>query len=381
MMRRVDPDAVTDEHGRSPPCAASSTGPRPTGERTMTVDRRPRGHRPARRHLGPGRAPRPVRPAAARRRPVFWHPEPDDTGFWAVTKHADVRGRQPRLRPPSPRARRHVHPHPGRGGAGPAPPHDPQHGPAEAQPVPAPRVPGLHAPDDRRSWSRRSSAGPPRSSTTSCEKGEVRVRRGDRRPGPGADDLRDDRPRARGVAPDVRDLATSSSAPATIPTTRSPGSPRPPPMEIYALCDAVAADRRANPRDDIMTALVQGRGRRRAPRRRRAQPLLRHPGGGRQRDHPQPHQPLDAGPHRPPRPGPAAAGRPVAVGHRGRRDAPLGQLDPQLPPHRHPRHRAAGRADQRGRQGRHLLRVGQPRRGRVRRPAHASTSAAPPTTT
>ena len=21
---------------------------------------------------------------------MFWHPEPDDTGFWAVTKHADV---------------------------------------------------------------------------------------------------------------------------------------------------------------------------------------------------------------------------------------------------------------------------------------------------
>src|SRR3546814_12163233 len=28
-------------------------------------------------------------------------------------------------------------------------------------------------------------------------------------------------------------------------------------MEICALCDAVAADRRQNPRDDIMTALVQ----------------------------------------------------------------------------------------------------------------------------
>jgi cholest-4-en-3-one 26-monooxygenase len=28
-------------------------------------------------------------------------------------------------------------------------------------------------------------------------------------------------------------------------------------MEVYALCDEVAADRRANPRDDIMTALVQ----------------------------------------------------------------------------------------------------------------------------
>ncbi len=28
-------------------------------------------------------------------------------------------------------------------------------------------------------------------------------------------------------------------------------------MEVYALCDAVAADRRANPRDDLMTALVE----------------------------------------------------------------------------------------------------------------------------
>jgi len=25
-----------------------------------------------------------------REAPVFWHPEPDDTGFWAVTRHADV---------------------------------------------------------------------------------------------------------------------------------------------------------------------------------------------------------------------------------------------------------------------------------------------------
>ena len=28
-------------------------------------------------------------------------------------------------------------------------------------------------------------------------------------------------------------------------------------MEVFALCEAVAADRRVNPRDDIMTALVQ----------------------------------------------------------------------------------------------------------------------------
>src|SRR3546814_286718 len=36
-----------------------------------------------------------------------------------------------------------------------------------------------------------------------------------------------------------------------------PGGPEAAAMEIYALCDAVAADRRQNPRDDIMTALVQ----------------------------------------------------------------------------------------------------------------------------
>jgi cholest-4-en-3-one 26-monooxygenase len=35
-----------------------------------------------------------------------------------------------------------------------------------------------------------------------------------------------------------------------------PGGPEAGAMEIYALCDAVAADRRKHPRDDIMTALV-----------------------------------------------------------------------------------------------------------------------------
>jgi cholest-4-en-3-one 26-monooxygenase len=36
-----------------------------------------------------------------------------------------------------------------------------------------------------------------------------------------------------------------------------PGGPGAAAMEVYMLCDEVAADRRANPRDDIMTALVQ----------------------------------------------------------------------------------------------------------------------------
>ena len=50
--------------------------------------------------------------------PVFWHPEPDDTGFWALTKHADVRAASHDQRHLLLRARGHLHPHPGRGGAG-----------------------------------------------------------------------------------------------------------------------------------------------------------------------------------------------------------------------------------------------------------------------
>ena len=47
-------------------------------------------------------------------------------------------------------------------------------------------------------------------------------------------------------------------------------------MEIYVLCDAVAADRRINPRDDIMTALVQAEIDGERLDDARAQPVLRH---------------------------------------------------------------------------------------------------------
>ncbi len=36
------------------------------------------------------RVPHPEFARLRRDRPVFWHPEPDDTGFWAITKHDDV---------------------------------------------------------------------------------------------------------------------------------------------------------------------------------------------------------------------------------------------------------------------------------------------------
>ena len=47
-------------------------------------------HRPAGRHLGPG-VPHDQFDRLRREAPVYRHPEPDGPGFWAVTKHADVR--------------------------------------------------------------------------------------------------------------------------------------------------------------------------------------------------------------------------------------------------------------------------------------------------
>ncbi len=65
---------------------------------------------------------------------------------------------------------------------------------------------------------------------------------------------------------------------------------------------------------------------------------------------------------------------------RGRGDAPLGRVDPQLPPHGHARHRDPRRPDQGRRQGGDVLRVRQPRRrgvrgpDDVRHPPHARTT-------
>ena len=70
---------------------------------------------------------------------------------------------------------------------------------------------------------------------------------------------------------------------------------------------------------------------------------------------------------------PGAAGRgarrPVAAPGRGRGDPALREPAALLPAHRHRRHRAARHDDRRGRQGAHVLHVGEPRRGRLRRPA------------
>jgi len=130
-------------------------------------------------------------------------------------------------------------------------------------------------------------------------------------------------------------------------------------MEVYALCDQMAAARRADPRDDIMTALVN------------AEVDGEHLDDGElnmffvtlivagNETTREPDQPRDARVHRQPGRGRAVASRRIAVADCGGGDAPLRHVDPQLPPYRDDRHRAARRADQGRRQGGHVLRGGQ----------------------
>ena len=73
----------------------------------------------------------------------------------------------------------------------------------------------------------------------------------------------------------------------------------------------------------------------------------------------------------------AAAGAARADPGRGRGVPALGLAGLPLPPHRHPRRRARRQADQGGRQGRHVVRLRQPRRGRLRAIPTTSTSPAP----
>ncbi len=79
--------------------------------------------------------------------------------------------------------------------------------------------------------------------------------------------------------------------------------------EIFMLCDAVAEDRRTNPRDDLMTALVQARSTASDWTTPSSTSFSSRDRRG-QRDHPEPDQPLPARDGRSPGPGGAAASGP-----------------------------------------------------------------------
>ena len=314
--------------------------------------------------------------------PVYWHPEQDDTGFWAITKHADVRTVS----------------------------HDCATFSSE--------LGGTFIPTRRRGGAARSCAS--RSSTWTrrkhnryrklvskgftprmirmlveeierraavvvdnvCEKGEVEF----------VEEIAAQVPvqmicemigLEKELWPRIFELSNQLIGSRDDPDYQElpGGRPMAAAMEVYMLCDAVAADRRANPRDDIMTALVQAEidGERLddaelnlffitliVAGNETTRNLINHAMLA-LIDHPDQAQRLRDDPSL----WDSAVDEMLRWGssiHNFRRTATT-------------RHRAARRADQGGRQGRPLLRVGQPRRGGVRRPAHASTSAARRTTT
>jgi cholest-4-en-3-one 26-monooxygenase len=188
--------------------------------------------------------------------PVYWHPVPGDTGFWALTKHADVRA-----------VSHDHHTYSSELGGTFIPTSD-----EEALANMRLTILNMDPPKHNR-YRRLVSKGftPRMISALSeeierraavvvdnvCEKGEVEF----------VEEIAAQVPvqmicEMIGLEPEVwprmfeisNQLIGSRDDP---DYQELPGGPQAAAMEIYALCDAVAEDRRQHPRDDIMTALVQ----------------------------------------------------------------------------------------------------------------------------
>ena len=343
-----------------------------------------RRHRPARGHVGARRSPRPVRRAARARRPCTGTSIPNAEGFWAITKHADVKAishdvatfsTEVGSRSSSTRTDGAMEFHRMTLLQMDPPKHNRYRRLVSAGFTPRMITMLIDSIDDARQEHRRARRRPRRD----------RVHDGHRRRAADAGDLRDDRHPRGGPAPRHRAGQPAWSAP-RIPTSSRPRrTASSPSAEIYALCDELAADRRQHPRDDIMSILVHAEvdGDRLTETELNLFFVLLVVAGNETTrnliahamlaliEHPDARAELVAG---------IDDDELWATADRG--DAPLGRVDPQLPPHGHARHRDPRRARSRqGRQGRHVLRVGQPRRGGVRRLDDASTSAARRTTT
>lgn len=191
-----------------------------------------------------------------REAPVFWHPEPDDTGFWAITKHADVRAASHDIATFSTEL------------GGPFIPTQDEEALASIRLT----ILTMDPPNHNRYRRLVSKGFTPRMITMLteeierraavvidevCEKGEVEF----------VEEIAAQVPvqmicEMIGLEPEVwprmfhlsNNLIGSRDDP---DYQELPGGPDAAAMEVYMLCDAVAADRRANPRDDIMTALAQ----------------------------------------------------------------------------------------------------------------------------
>ncbi|MGV3758248.1 MAG: cytochrome P450 [Actinomycetota bacterium] len=190
-----------------------------------------------------------------REAPIHWHPEPGDSGFWAVTKHADVRHISHEWQTFSSEV-----------GSTFIPTQD-----EEAMASLRLTILNMDPPKHHRYRRLVSRGFTPRMIgklteeierraaavvDTVCEKGEAEF----------VEEVAAQVPvqmicEMIGLEPDLwprmfeisNQLIGSRDDP---DYQELPGGPQAAAAEIYALCDAVAADRRENPRDDIMTALV-----------------------------------------------------------------------------------------------------------------------------
>jgi cholest-4-en-3-one 26-monooxygenase len=191
-----------------------------------------------------------------REAPVFWHPEVDDTGFWAVTKHADVRAVSHDTATFSSEVGGTFIPT------------------ADEEALASLRLTILNMDPPKHNRYRRlvSKGFTPRMITALveeierraavivddiCEKGEVEF----------VEEIAAQLPvqmicEMIGLEPDVwprmfelsNDIIGSRDDP---DYQELPGGSMAAAAEVFMMCDAVAADRRQHPRDDIMTALVQ----------------------------------------------------------------------------------------------------------------------------
>lgn len=191
-----------------------------------------------------------------REAPVFWHPEVDDTGFWAVTKHADVRAVSHDCVTFSSEL----------GGTF-IPSQD-----EEAMAQLRLTILNMDPPKHNRYRRLVSKGFTPRMIAALveeierraaavvdavCEKGEVEF----------VEEIAAQVPvqmicemigLEKEVWPRMFEISNQLIGSRDDPDYQElPGGPEAAAMEIYALCDQVAADRRIAPRDDIMTALVQ----------------------------------------------------------------------------------------------------------------------------
>ena len=310
---------------------------------------------------------------AARRAPAS-----TTTGYWAVSKHADVAAVSKNSKDFSSQRERRDHPvrrghdpRPGRA----AEHHADQPGPAGPHQDPPDHQPRVHAAGDRRAARRADRRGRTRSSTTPWPR--VRATSSTRWP-PSCRCRRS--PTCSAYR--WRTGASCSTGPTRCSptTTRSTAAqPDVAAAEILGYAMGMAEDAQGNPRDDIITKLVTATSTGSAlaedefgyfvimlavAGNETTRNAITH-GMNAFFDHPDQWELLQAG----------------APDDDGRRDHPVGHARHGLPAHRPQRRDGRRPAGQEGRAGRALLRQRQQRRGRLRRPATRSTYCATRTRT